>query len=193
MTATADTIVRNWFDQVWNQGSDSAIDQIMAADAVAHGLPGGPCCGPTGFRPVFETFRGAFPDIHIDVEQTVAQGDKVAAYCHVTGTHTGESLGIAPTGRRVDFHGVTIAKKALRSLRPSISNRRAPSAATRCGTGRSACGGSPRSRLRTTRLERRSVVRSKQLLFLKPAHAQRRAGSRRVVWGRTSRSSFGDR
>lgn len=39
---------------------------------------------------VFKLFRGAFPDIHIDVERTVTEGDVVAAYCHVTGTHTGD-------------------------------------------------------------------------------------------------------
>jgi predicted ester cyclase len=50
------------------------------------------------------------PDIHIEVERTITEGDLVAAHCRVTGTHRGGTLGFAPTGRRVDFHGVTIAR-----------------------------------------------------------------------------------
>jgi steroid delta-isomerase-like uncharacterized protein len=109
MSGHPDAVVRTWFEEVWNQGREQAIDRLLAQDAVAHGLPGGPCCGPAAFRPVFNTFRGAFPDLRIVVEKTVTEGNAVAAYCHVTGTHTGDALGIPPTGRRVDFHGVTIA------------------------------------------------------------------------------------
>jgi steroid delta-isomerase-like uncharacterized protein len=102
--------MRTWFEEVWNQGKEQAIDRLLANDAVVHGVPGGPCCGPAAFRAVFDTFRGAFPDIRIDVERTITEGDTVASYCHVTGTHTGDKLGIPPTGKRVDFHGMTIAR-----------------------------------------------------------------------------------
>jgi steroid delta-isomerase-like uncharacterized protein len=102
--------MRTWFDEVWTQGREQTIQRLLAADAVAHGLPGGPARGHDAFRTVFTTFRGAFPDIRIDVERTVTEGEMVAAYCHVTGTHTGNTLGIPATGKRVDFHGVTIAR-----------------------------------------------------------------------------------
>jgi steroid delta-isomerase-like uncharacterized protein len=107
---TPDTVVRAWFSEVWNEGRKEAIERILAADGVAHGLPGGPARGPAAFIPIFELFRGAFPDIHIVVERTVTEGEYVAAYCHVTGTHTGNSLGFAPTNKRIDFHGVTITR-----------------------------------------------------------------------------------
>jgi steroid delta-isomerase-like uncharacterized protein len=110
MSMTPDVAVRTWFDEVWNQGQDTTIDRMLADDAVAHGLPGGPMRGPLAFRAVFAAFRGAFPDIHIAVERTVTEGDVCAAYCHVTGTHTGNALGIPATGRRVDYHGVTIVR-----------------------------------------------------------------------------------
>jgi steroid delta-isomerase-like uncharacterized protein len=110
MSAQPDAVVRTWFEEVWNQGREETIDRILSADALAHGLPGGPSRGPQAFRPVFHTFRGAFPDLRIVVERTVTEGDVVAAYCHVTGTHTGIGLGIPPTGKTVDFHGVTIAR-----------------------------------------------------------------------------------
>jgi steroid delta-isomerase-like uncharacterized protein len=110
MTKAADDVVREWFDEVWNQGRAESISRIMAADAVAHGLPGGPAHGPEAFRPIFDAFRGAFPDLRINVERTVTEGDTVAAYCHVTGTHRGDALGIPASGQKIDFHGVTIAR-----------------------------------------------------------------------------------
>jgi steroid delta-isomerase-like uncharacterized protein len=110
MSIAAETVVRNWFDEVWNQGREETIDRLLSTEAVAHGLPGGPTRGPQAFRSVFKSFRSAFPDLHVAVERTVTEGDVVAAYCHVTGTHTGDSLGVPATGKRVDFHGVTIAR-----------------------------------------------------------------------------------
>ena len=110
MSTTADAVVRTWFEEVWNQGRAESIDRILAADAVAHGLPGGSTRGPAAFKPVFDAFRGAFPDLNIAVERTVTEGDVVAAYCHVTGTHTGDALGVPATGKRVDFHGMTIVR-----------------------------------------------------------------------------------
>jgi len=102
--------VRAWFEEVWNQGREDTIDRIFAADGLAHGLPGGPLRGPDAFRPLFQMFRGAFPDIHIAVERTITEREFVAAHCRVTGTHTGATLAIPPTGRRIEFQGVTIAR-----------------------------------------------------------------------------------
>jgi steroid delta-isomerase-like uncharacterized protein len=110
MSMQPDAVMRTWFDQVWCKGRESAIDTLMARDAVGHGLPGGLMRGPTAFRQVFHTFRGAFPDIHISVERTISQGDLVVAHCRVTGTHQWNTLGFAATGKKVDFEGVTIAR-----------------------------------------------------------------------------------
>jgi steroid delta-isomerase-like uncharacterized protein len=107
-----DMVMREWFEEVWNQGREETITRLFAADALAHGLPGAPMRGPEGFRPLFHLFRGAFPDMRIEVERTITQGEFVAVHCHVTGTHSGGTLGMAPTGRRIDFHGVTIARVA---------------------------------------------------------------------------------
>ena len=110
MSKRGETVVRTWFQEVWNEGQDSAIDRLLAPDALAHGLPGGSMRGPDSFRAVQRTFRGAFPDINIAVERTISEGDMVVAHCHVTGTHTGNALGFPATGRRVDFYGVTITR-----------------------------------------------------------------------------------
>ena len=64
--------------------------------------------GPAGFKPFFQSFRDAFPDMHIIVEDTIAEGDKVAARCTVRGKHQGDTLGFAATGQPTEFTGIAI-------------------------------------------------------------------------------------
>ena len=66
---------------------------------------------------MFQTFRGAFADIHIDILRTVTEGEMIAVHCHVTGTHTGRELGVDATQNRVEFEGVTIARVVNGQLR----------------------------------------------------------------------------
>jgi len=112
MRRTPEAVTRDWFERVWNQGSESAIDELLAVDAQMHGLPtpdNKPLVGPAGFKPFFRRFHSAFPDVHIDVVRTVAEGEYVALHCRVSGTHHGDSLGIVPTHRPIDIWGMGIA------------------------------------------------------------------------------------
>ena len=106
-------VARQWFEQVWNQGSEEAISRLMAADARFHGLPtpdGAPIVGPEAFKPFFRRFRQAFPDIRIEVQHSVVEGEMVALHCRVTGSHRGESLGIAASGNTLDIDGMAMAR-----------------------------------------------------------------------------------
>jgi steroid delta-isomerase-like uncharacterized protein len=112
MPATPESVVRSWFDEVWNQGREDAIDRLLSVDAVGHDLPttdSPPIRGPEDFKPFFRTFRNAIPDIHVEVTRTVSEGDMVTAHCCVTGTHRGNTFG-PPTGKAVKFTGVCIAR-----------------------------------------------------------------------------------
>lgn len=110
MSAEPESVMRTWFEEVWNQGREEAIDRLFAADGMVHGLPGSPLRGPEAFKALFKAFRGAFPDMHITIERTVIQGELVAAHCRVTGTYKEATLGVAPTDQRVDFCGVAIGR-----------------------------------------------------------------------------------
>jgi steroid delta-isomerase-like uncharacterized protein len=106
-------LVRRWFEEVWNKGRAEAIAEMFAADGIAHGLSddaGNPLKGPGDFKPFHETFRGAFPDIEVIVEDTIAEGDRVAARCSVRGKHAGDHLGVAATNAPVDFSGISIVR-----------------------------------------------------------------------------------
>lgn len=100
-----------WFEEVWNNRNADAIDEMFAEDGIANGLNdenGNPYRGPSGFKIIHQQFLSAYPDLKITVEDTVVEGDKIAARCRVTGTHAGEGLGVEPTNKPVEFTGMTI-------------------------------------------------------------------------------------
>ena len=106
-------LLRRWFEEVWNKGRSDAIEEMFAPEGIAHGLSddeGNPLKGPANFKPFHETFRGAFPDIEVVVEDMIAEGDLVAARCSVRGQHVGDHLGIAASNAPVQFTGITIAR-----------------------------------------------------------------------------------
>jgi steroid delta-isomerase-like uncharacterized protein len=106
-------VIERWFEEVWNKGREEAIDELFAEEGVAHGLAdegGGALRGPGGFKPFFRKFRESFPDIEVVVEDTVSEGDKIAARCSVRGRHQSDSLGFAATQRPVEFTGICIVR-----------------------------------------------------------------------------------
>jgi steroid delta-isomerase-like uncharacterized protein len=106
-------LVRRWFEEVWNKGRAEAIDEMFDENGIAHGLAddsSNPIRGPKNFRPFHTTFREAFPNMNIVIEDMVAEGDKVAARCSVRGKHEGEWMGRAATQAPVDFTGITIVR-----------------------------------------------------------------------------------
>ena len=113
MPVTPDALVRQWFEELWNQGKEDTIDRLMTPDTEVHGLPtpdGKPLRGPDAFKPFFRAFRGAFPDLRVTVVRTITEGDLVVAHCRTNGTHLHGTLGMAPTGKSVDFWGMCIVR-----------------------------------------------------------------------------------
>jgi len=106
-------LLQRWFDEVWNQRRSETIDELFDAGGVAHGLsddPENPIKGPAGFKPFHATFCGAFPNIQVNVEDMIAEGDKVAARCSVSGQHQGDHLGVAASNAPILFHGMAIVR-----------------------------------------------------------------------------------
>jgi steroid delta-isomerase-like uncharacterized protein len=106
-------MARRWFEEVWNKGRPEAITEMLADGAVVHGLSddaANPLKGPEGFLPFHKQFRDAFPNIEVVVEDTIAEGDKVAVRCSVRGKHVGDSLGFEATGTTAEFDGIAIVR-----------------------------------------------------------------------------------
>jgi predicted ester cyclase len=110
MSASPDAIMRQWFQEVWNERREDAIDRLMAPDAKVHGLAEAPIDGPSGFKPFYRTMCSAFGEFKVDVVQTVVEGDRVATLCHVTARHVGDAMGGKATQKPVDFWGITIGR-----------------------------------------------------------------------------------
>jgi predicted ester cyclase len=103
---------RRWFEEVWNKGRDEVIDEMSALDGVAYGLAedGHDLPGPDEFRKFYRQFRSGIPDIHITVDQVVAEGDTTAVRFTAHGTHSGDGLGIKATHRRIRFTGICMMR-----------------------------------------------------------------------------------
>lgn len=113
MSEANKTLMRRWFEEVWNQGRSEAIDELMSDDVVIHGLSdpsGNPVRGADAFREFHRQFRGAFPSMNISVEDVIAEGDRAVARCDVRGQHTGAHLGFAATNNPVQFSGIAIVR-----------------------------------------------------------------------------------
>ena len=92
MAKEQNTILHRWFEEVWNNGRAELIDEMIAPNAIAHGLEdpsGTEVRGPEEFKKFHHSFRSAFPDIHISIEEMVSEGDLVVGYCKIKATHTG--------------------------------------------------------------------------------------------------------
>ena len=106
-------LIRRWFEEVWNKGRADAIEEMLDQNSIVHGLsddPANPIIGPPDFRPFHSLFREAFPNMTVVVEDTIAEGDKVAARCSVRARHDGDFLGKAATQSPVDFTGIAIVR-----------------------------------------------------------------------------------
>ena len=106
-------ISRRLFEEAWNAGNLSVIDELVATDAVGHdpSLPE-EIRGPEGLKRQISVYRAAFPDVQFTIEDEIAQGDKVALRWTARGTHRGELMGLAPTGKAAKVTGITIDKIA---------------------------------------------------------------------------------
>ena len=105
----AASLIRRWFDEVWNQGLETSIDELLQATTVVWGVgrPEAASKGPEEFKAFYRAFRGACPDIKIHMEQVVQEGDTAFARWTATMTHTGEGLGIAATNKAMKLCGMS--------------------------------------------------------------------------------------
>jgi steroid delta-isomerase-like uncharacterized protein len=103
------TMMRRYFDEAWNTGNLSVLDEMVAADYANHtpAVPGLPP-GPEGLKPILAAFRAAFPDLRFSIEDMMAEADRVVTRWTLRGTHQGEFLGLPPTGKPVVATGIEI-------------------------------------------------------------------------------------
>lgn len=98
--------IRAFFDEVWNQGDESAIARYIAENAAGNDEDFG--MGREGFTRQWRQWQSAFSDLHFQIDEIVAEGDTVVARWTLTGKHTGPYLGKEPTGAEIKVGGMSL-------------------------------------------------------------------------------------
>ncbi len=103
-------VVRRHYEEGWNQKNLSTVDETHSPDTIHHD-PSNPTAitGVEGIKNRLAQVIQAFPDIHFNIEDMIAEEDKVAVYWTLSGTQKGEFAGIPPTGKRIEgIQGIII-------------------------------------------------------------------------------------
>lgn len=102
-------IVRRLFEELITEDNQELVDELIAEDYVYRSSDGEEFHGRSGFREVLGLYREAFPDLHLEIQKQVADGDTVATWYTFSGTHCGKLQGIEPTDKQVTATSVQFA------------------------------------------------------------------------------------
>jgi len=123
---TNKALVRRLYEQGWDKGNLSVIDELFAPEHILHWnelLPSEQHRTPAEVKGIVQEYRAAFPDLEVIVQDLVAEADKVVVQVTFIGTHQGVYAGFAPTqrsGRFTDMQILRIADgKIVESALPS--------------------------------------------------------------------------
>ena len=105
-------IVRRLLEEPW-KGDLGVVDELIDRNYVGYdpSIPE-PRRGPDGFKENISTYRAAYSDARITVDEQIAEGDKVASRWTGRGTHDGDLMGVAPSGKQVTVSGLTFSRLA---------------------------------------------------------------------------------
>ena len=114
MKETINKLAFRRFSRAVNTGDtefiSKTIDEVVQPDALIRTPLPIEAAGPELLKEVFGRLHRAFPDLHITVEDLIAEGDKVVARDTVTGTHQGEYMGLSPTGKSITYNEIVICR-----------------------------------------------------------------------------------
>jgi hypothetical protein len=99
-------VVRKMFEAI-NKQNLASLDELMAPDFVLH-MHGRQARGREVNKKFVEDEIKSFPDLHVIIEDIIAEGDKVCVRLKETATHKGEYRGLAPTGNKLSYTVVAI-------------------------------------------------------------------------------------
>lgn len=105
-------VARRFMEEVLNKHDLTILDQFMAPDIVDHDLFPGLPQGIEGQRQALGILFKAAPDQHYSIDDVIAEGDKVVVRSMLSGTNTGEFMGIPPSGKPIQVEGIDIVRIA---------------------------------------------------------------------------------
>jgi steroid delta-isomerase-like uncharacterized protein len=124
MAATENSaLVRRFIEEAFNQANFEGIADMLAPDYLHHDPTTNQFgSGIDGFKQMISLYRQAFPDLQITLEDQIATEDKVVDRWTGHGTHQGEFMGMAPTGRKITATGISIHRIAAGKIAETWNN-----------------------------------------------------------------------
>jgi steroid delta-isomerase-like uncharacterized protein len=107
-TESNKSIVGDFIDGLFSRGDLGAVETFLAEDFVNHDPPFGVSTDRDGMRQAGVMMRAGFPDWSSELHELIAEGDLVVERFTARGTHRGEVMGVAGTGRTVSLPGINI-------------------------------------------------------------------------------------
>ena len=114
--ATSNKATFRRFHDAMNTGDaeviSKTIDELFEPDVLIRTPLPVDATGAQAIKEVFGRLYRAFPDLHVTVEDLIEEGDKLVGRNSVTGTHQGEYIGLAPTGKSITYNEIFIFRFA---------------------------------------------------------------------------------
>jgi len=101
-------LVRHLFKEVWNKANLNIVDELCATNFTFSYAPSGISNDLEGYKQTGIIFTSGISDVEATLEDVVAEGDKVAVRYKVSCKHTGEFMGVPPTGKQLEIVGFSI-------------------------------------------------------------------------------------
>jgi predicted ester cyclase len=103
-------VMRRFYEEFVNAGNLAVAEEIIAPECPLYFGSMFMGTGPEAFKQTRVMMYAGFPDLRWTIEEMIAEGDKVAERLTARGTHEGEFMGVAPTGKRVEFQGIATVR-----------------------------------------------------------------------------------
>jgi len=102
--------VQRLIDEAWNKGNLAVVDEILSPNYVLHINAPGARMDLDGYKQALSMYHNALSGFGFTVEDMIAEGDKVVIRWTIRGTHNGEYMGVAATGKDVSVTGIAIRR-----------------------------------------------------------------------------------
>ena len=101
-------LVGRFYKEVYGDWNMALVDEVVSPQFISHDWPKGSPTGPEGFRNFYSAIRSALHDARYEVDDLIAEGNRVVVRWRLLGTHKGDFRGIAPTGWPIALKGIAI-------------------------------------------------------------------------------------
>ncbi len=105
-------LLRRYVEEVLNKGNVDAVNKFFATNCVDHTAPPGTPPGASGIKQLLTVTLEALSNLHVTIEDMIAEGDKVVSRITGRGAHTTKFMGVAPTGKELTIMQISIDRIA---------------------------------------------------------------------------------